>query len=187
MAVGASDLKFYYSGGGSNADGTKSLGGAISSAVLPDHVLGNIMDRVSGTESKKGFTDYRGIYLKNTSTQSAFDVKIFFDEDSSNNKRDPAGNLLSPAVSDPISYNSQIKMGVLKTGSLPAMTSDISLGAGYSTMKFDARNGPPNLVDVVELQANAAVGIVIQRQIPSNTAAKDINHILVAVDADTGE
>ena len=59
-------LKLYYSGGLSNNDSTKSLGGNISNfIILP--TKNNIFNNVSGDVYEEGLTDYRCVYLKNNS------------------------------------------------------------------------------------------------------------------------
>jgi hypothetical protein len=66
MAITASDLKIYLSGGAGNSDPNASLGGIISSTEVTDNTTHNLFDQVSGTESLAGDTEYRGVYLKNT-------------------------------------------------------------------------------------------------------------------------
>lgn len=66
MAIVASDLKFYLSGGAANADPNASLGGAISNTEITSAALHNLFDRVSGDESAAGDVEYRGLYFKNT-------------------------------------------------------------------------------------------------------------------------
>jgi len=59
-------LKLYYSGGTSNNDAKKSLGGNISNfIILPSK--NNIFDNVTGDLYEEGLTDYRCVYLKNNS------------------------------------------------------------------------------------------------------------------------
>lgn len=66
MPVATSDIKFYLSGGGSNADPNAALGGAISATEVVDASLHNLFDAVNGTEATSGDTEYRCIYVKNT-------------------------------------------------------------------------------------------------------------------------
>ncbi len=51
MAVSASDIKFYFSGGLNNALGNASIGGAISSTEIPAYVMDILLDQVSGFTS----------------------------------------------------------------------------------------------------------------------------------------
>ena len=62
MAIVASDIKFYLSGGASNADPLLSLGGAISSTQAGSNIFAN----VSSGDAASGRTYYRCIYVKNT-------------------------------------------------------------------------------------------------------------------------
>lgn len=66
MAIVASDLKMYLSGGSGNTDVNASIGGAISTTQVTDNSLNNLWDNVSGDESAAGDTEYRLVYLKNT-------------------------------------------------------------------------------------------------------------------------
>lgn len=65
MAIIASDIKFYLSGGTSNSDGDASLGGAISTTELTTG-LHDLFDQVSSSESSAGSVEFRCIYVKNT-------------------------------------------------------------------------------------------------------------------------
>lgn len=66
MAITASDIKFYLSGGASNTDPDAALGGAISTTEVTDNSLHNLFDKTLGTESTAGDIEYRCIYIKNT-------------------------------------------------------------------------------------------------------------------------
>jgi len=66
MAITASEIKVYLSGGGGNTNPNLSLGGAISSTELVDNTLHNLFAKVSAAEALAGSTKYRGIYVKNT-------------------------------------------------------------------------------------------------------------------------
>ena len=66
MAIQASHIKFYLSGGAGNTDPDLALGGAISSTEVVDDSLHNLFDKTLGTESTAGDTEYRCIYIKNT-------------------------------------------------------------------------------------------------------------------------
>ena len=65
MAITASDLEFYLSGGAGNTDPNASLGGIISTTAITNSSDNNLFDDVSGDEADAGDTEYRGIYLKN--------------------------------------------------------------------------------------------------------------------------
>lgn len=65
MAIAASDLEFYLSGGGSNSNPNAALGGVISSSAITNASDNNLFDDVTGDEADSGDTEYRCIYLKN--------------------------------------------------------------------------------------------------------------------------
>jgi len=65
MPIIATDIKFYLSGGGANADVNASLGGAISSVEISSAVAHNLFDQVSDGETSLGDIEYRCIYVKN--------------------------------------------------------------------------------------------------------------------------
>jgi len=65
MAIAASDLEFYLSGGSSNSNPNAALGGAISSSAITNASDNNLFDDVTGDEADSGDTEYRCIYLKN--------------------------------------------------------------------------------------------------------------------------
>ena len=64
MAVLNTDIKFYLSGGAANSNPALSLGGIISSVEVNPATL---WDNVSSAEAAAGDTEYRCIYVKNTS------------------------------------------------------------------------------------------------------------------------
>jgi hypothetical protein len=70
MAISASNLKWFLSGGASNSDPTLSIGGAKSSVALSPTPLHNLFDRVTGDEAASGVTRYRLLYFQNTDTDS---------------------------------------------------------------------------------------------------------------------
>lgn len=64
MAVLATDIKFYLSGGAANGDPAASLGGAKSSVEVNPATL---FDNVASDEAAAGDIEYRCIYVENTS------------------------------------------------------------------------------------------------------------------------
>ena len=65
MAIVASEIKFFLSGGGGNTDPNLSLGGAISSTEAPQTING-LFKAASPAESTSGSIKYRAIWFKNT-------------------------------------------------------------------------------------------------------------------------
>ena len=79
MAILTTDIKFYLSGGAGNSDPDAALGGIISSTAVVDDTLNNLFDDVTGTEHIAGNTNYRCIYVKNDSAETASNVRIYID------------------------------------------------------------------------------------------------------------
>lgn len=79
MSVQPTDIKFFLSGGASNADTNAALGGAKSSVEVTDNVLHNLFDEVSGDEHTAGDTNYRCIFVKNNSAETAYNVKLWIE------------------------------------------------------------------------------------------------------------
>lgn len=75
MTIDASDIIYVFSGGSDNADPDESLGGLSSSQLITSSRL---FDNVTGAESGSGSTEYRCVYLKNTSTDSTlFNTEMY--------------------------------------------------------------------------------------------------------------
>lgn len=78
MAVIATDIKFYHSGGAANADPNASLGGAKSSVEITDATLQNLFDNVSSAEAAAGNTNYRCLYVQNTNGVDTLTAALTF-------------------------------------------------------------------------------------------------------------
>src|SRR5215216_252455 len=78
--INATDLKFYYSGGYYNNDPNLSLGGNISSFVLPSGALNGLFDRIDTVEATQGDVEYRCIYIRNThQTRKLLGAKVWIE------------------------------------------------------------------------------------------------------------
>lgn len=82
MSVLSTDLKCFLSGGASNSDQNASLGGIISSTEVVDNTLHNLFDEVTGDEHTAGETNYRCIYFKNNSAETAYNSKLWIESNS---------------------------------------------------------------------------------------------------------
>lgn len=68
MAIVEADIEFRLSGGATNTDPTKALGGAMSTdpgGVIVSGDVHNLFDAVTGDQAAAGHTDYRCFYVKN--------------------------------------------------------------------------------------------------------------------------
>lgn len=75
MAIAATDIDFYLSGGASNTNPNASLGGVISTTEMGTGVH-NLFDQVSSAESSAGDTEYRCFYVKNTHATLTMQVAV---------------------------------------------------------------------------------------------------------------
>ncbi len=85
MAILSTDIKFYLSGGASNADIAASLGGVISSNEISSGALHNLFSVVTPVEALEGDVEYRCIYAKNIhSTLTLFTAMGWIDSNTPN-------------------------------------------------------------------------------------------------------
>lgn len=75
MAIAATDIDFYLSGGASNTNPNASLGGVISTTEMGTGVH-NLFDQVSSAESSAGDTEYRCFYVKNNHATLTMQVAV---------------------------------------------------------------------------------------------------------------
>ena len=79
MAIQATDLKYYLSGGASNTDPNASLGGAMSSTETLTGGLHDLFDTISEDETAAGDVEYRCIYAANTSAETGTNARIWIE------------------------------------------------------------------------------------------------------------
>lgn len=65
MAIEATDIDTYLSGGASNSDPNASLGGAKSSTAWTSGSLHDLFDKVTGDENAASDVEYRCVYYQN--------------------------------------------------------------------------------------------------------------------------
>ena len=135
MAVIASDMKFYLSGGSGNTNPNASLGAGRSTTEIVSNTLQNLFDNVSGPESVSGDTEYRCFYLRNTNgTDTLEDVGIWIDSNTPSASTviaiglDP--NLFSPGGAVTIATESDAPAGVSFTNSPDPTSEGTALAIG---------------------------------------------------------
>ena len=77
----AADMSIVLSGGSSNLDPTKSLGGDPSSSPVAPNVLNNLFDDVSKDETAFGHEDYRCVYLFNDGPSPLYNLRLYVEQD----------------------------------------------------------------------------------------------------------
>lgn len=98
MAVIASDLKCYLSGGASNADPDAALGGVISSVEVDfAPTANNLFDDVSDVEAAAGDTEYRCFYVKNTNATDTLNTAAIYIQSNTPSADDTVEIGLDPA------------------------------------------------------------------------------------------
>jgi hypothetical protein len=145
------DIEFRYSGGAANADPSLSLGGAMSSEIVPSNSLANLFSEVALAESEFGLVDYRCIYVLNTHASDtlaigAANTQLPPDQAGASIAMglDPAG---VNADAQAIAYSTAVPVGVAFLAYPPS-------GAG---------------LDLGDLGPSDFIAVWIRRTIPANT------------------
>lgn len=149
MAIVATDLKFYHSGGASNSNPAASLGGAISSA----QVGSDLFDDVAVAEAAAGDTEYRAYFVKNTSaTDTAYSVVVWI-----------ASNTLATSTALQIALADE---GVANTIETVGNESTAPTGPTFSDADSFA-----NALTIGNLTPGQAHGVWVKRVVSVTTAA----------------
>ena len=165
MAIVASDLKFYLSGGASNSDPDASLGGVCSSVEITDDTLHNLFDKVTGDESAVGDTEYRAFYVKNNhATLSLESAKLWIKTNT------PGG--------DSVQIGKEASSGDNKQ----TITNESTAPTGITFA--DCANKAAGL-DLGTLAAGAVYMIWVKRVVPASCAAYDDNYFELQLEGDT--
>ena len=157
MAIVATDLKFFLSGGASNASPAASLGGVISS----NQVGSNLFDDISTAEAAAGDTEYRCYFVKNTNaTDTAYAVKVWI-----------ASNTTATSTAIQIAL---AKEGIANTVETVANEGTAPIGASASphvAPTFDDAEDEANCLTIGNLTPGQAHAIWIKRVVSATTVA----------------
>ena len=168
MAIIASDIKFYLSGGAGNTDPNASLGGIISTTEITDDTLDNLFDNVSGAEHTAGDTEYRCFYVKNTNgTDTAYAVKLYIDTN-------------TPAVDDTILIGLDLA-GANATGDDIADESTAPSPAVTFVTAVDLANA----LSLGNLAAGVRYAIWVKRVVSAGSTAQANNSAILKISLDT--
>jgi len=167
MSILSSDIKFYLSGGASNADPNLSLGGVISATAIVDNSLQNLFDNVSGAEHTAGDTNYRCLYVKNESLETAYNVKIYIDTN-------------TPAVDDTINIGKDLA-GVNGT----ADTIPDEATAPSPAVTFTDAPDYANAISLGDIPAGQVYAIWVKRIVSPGSTAQANNSAILKVSVDT--
>jgi hypothetical protein len=168
MAITASDIKFFLSGGTTNTVGDNSLGGAISTTQASPNP-NELFDIVSGNEAAAGTTEYRCIYIKNDHPSLVlFTVRVFI-----------ATNTPSPDTTVEIALGTSALNGTEQTIANEATAPS---GTSFSTA---ANEGAA--LSIGDIPAGQHKALWIKRIVSPGAAAFDADGVTIRVKGDTGE
>jgi len=165
MSVLSTDLKMLLSGGASNTDPNASLGGAVSSTEVVDDTLHNLFDEVSGTEHTAGDTEYRAVFIKNNSAETAYNAKIWIESNSTG-------------------VESSIEIAKETSGGSPiqTITDEDTAPTGLT---FSTADGMANGIALGDLTEGAVYGIWIKRIITAGTTPQSNDTAQIKLYVDT--
>ena len=167
MSIVASDIKFYLSGGAANSDPNAALGGVISSIEVTDDSINNLFDDVDGQEHTDGDTEYRCIYVKNNSAETAYNVKIYIDTN-------------TPAVDDTLEIGKDLA-GV--DGTADTISDEDT--APSPAVTFSSANGYSNGLSIGTMTAGQVIAIWVKRIVSAGSTAQSNNSAILKVSVDT--
>lgn len=167
MAIVASDIKYYLSGGSSNTDPNASLGGAISTTEMGSSI-NNLWDNVSGAETTSGDTEYRCIYVKNThGSLTLLGSKIYIQTQTPSTDTSMEIGLGSSAISG-------TEQTVANESTAP------------TSITFTALTGVGNALTIGDLAAGATKAIWFKRIVTAGGSAYNNDSLVFRVAGDTG-
>lgn len=170
MAITDADIILRLSGGAGNADPNASLGGIMSATAIVDNTLHNLFDKVSGTESTAGDTEYRGFYvLNNHGSLTLESAKIWIDSETTH-----AGANVT------IGLATQGLNGTLSTIALEGDTPNPAV-----TFVEAATEGAA--LSLGNMPFGQKYGIWLKRVIGAGTLAKNNYTVVIKVKGDTAE
>ena len=165
MAVSATDIRFYLSGGAANADPNASLGGIKSTTEIVTATLENLFDNVSSADAVSGETNYRCLYVENTNGVDSLTAAITFFQ-------------AQPAVTG-------IAMGLDpagKNGTATTVAAEDTAPGGVSfTPPADAGSG----LNLTDLTAGDFYAIWLRRIVAPGASSNPLDSATVRVQGDT--
>lgn len=165
MAIVASDIKFYLSGGAANTDPNASLGGALSATEIVDDTLHNLFDKVLGDESDAGDTEYRAFFVKNDHATLTLESAVVWIKTN------------TPA-DDSVQIGVEASKGTPKQ--LVGSESTAPTGPTFSTATSKV-----NGLSLGDLAAGDVYLIWVKRIVPPDTPAYDDNSFEIQVEGDS--
>ena len=156
MAVTATDLKLYKS--------QNNTGGAITATEATGS---NVFGVISGADTAAGGTFSALVYLKNDAAQTAFNMEVWVDSETSH-----------PGV------NAKIALATEGLNTTVTGTADIKDDPGVTTVEAD---GQANALTIGDMAAGAYIGVWVELTVQAGTAPKDLYSITIGRGGETGE
>jgi hypothetical protein len=162
-----SDIVLRYSGGATNNDPTKALGGPRSNTIVPNDVQNNVWPDVSGPEAGSGRTQYRCLYVYNNNQSSGLmtNVILFLAQDSQ-------------------SQDDNLWIGLGKSGFSLAETPIKDQVTPPVGITFTAPTSPDAALRVGALPPGASKAFWLKRIVKSNAAPVSGNYYVLRVEAE---
>ncbi|MBU2025327.1 MAG: hypothetical protein ABIC19_00625 [Patescibacteria group bacterium] len=165
MSVLDTDLKLKLSGGAANSDPNASLGGAVSSEDITDNTLNNLFDDVLGDEHLAGDINYRCVFIKNNSAETAYNVKVWIE-------------------SNTTGEDSEIQIGEEAAGGSPVQEI-ADEDTAPSAISFSTADGQANALVLGDMAAGAVYAIWIKRIVSAGSTPQANDTAQLEVHCDT--
>lgn len=163
MAIVATDLKFYLSGGGSNTDPDAALGGAISTAQASS----NLFDDIGTAEAAAGESEYRAIFIKNTNaTDTAYATKVWI-------------------AANTIATSTALQIALADEGVANTIETVANEGTAPTGPTFDDAEDEANALTIGNLAPGEAHGVWVKRTVAATTVAFPNDTATLRVKANT--
>lgn len=160
MTISADQLQFFLSGGSINTDPNYSIGGAISSSPVLG-TLNNLFRDVTSEQAASGRTDYRCVYVKNTSgSDSLYEAEIYVYSQSSGGSDVTIGTSPTP---------------VGTTAPLLAVDTLDPSGVTFQETSTSSR------ISIGTIGPNSAVPIWIKRTTNAGTTFKELDNFVLKI------
>lgn len=166
MPILETDVEIRLSGGAQNSNITASIGGAISNtAVDMATILHNLFDIVKSEGSIDGDTNYRIVYVKNTSTLTGPRCKALF----------------------VTNWQDQVSIGKreLKNVATPTLANEST--APDPAVTFSKPSTSATALMLGDLNSNDYVALYLRRVIAPGSAVKDLAGTHIRIEIDTPE
>lgn len=150
MSITADQISFLLSGGTSNSNPARSIGGAASSIPVLG-TLNNLFSDITSAEATAGKTDYRCFYIKNGSSSTLYSTSVYIDSQSSGGSK------------------VQIGLSLPSSNTAPLLAVDTLAPSGVSFQDADISSK----ISIGDISAGASVPVWVKRTTSAGTTFKE--------------